>query len=253
MSEKTMRQGKCMLITGASSGMGATLAREAAASGYSLALVARRMDRLQELSEELSGPNNRITCHKLNIQDSAAIDDVFEEIAQIHDGIDVVVVNAGITGVSRTGKSDRSLDVNIFQTNLIGATACVHAAVAIFRRQEYGHVVGISSISAFNAIPGSAAYSASKAGLTNYLRAVRSELHSKPIDITIIHPGFVATEISPGIEKFPFAISAESAGRRIMSAINRKKKEATIPWWPWVPMGWISRLLPDSLTRKMMS
>jgi short-subunit dehydrogenase len=166
--------------------------------------------------------------------------------------IDVVIANAGITGVRRTGNGDLSIDKSILQTNLFGAIATIDAAVSIFNEQGFGHIVGMSSFSAFRGIPGSAAYSASKAALTNYLQAVGTELfRKKMIKVTTIHPGFIRTEIDENIEKFPFVIDADKAARTMVNAIEKAKTDIVVPSWPWAVLRNVIPKLPESVISKV--
>lgn len=242
-----------VIITGASSGIGAALVHEYARRGFDIGLCARRSDVLEQLSNEIMQqyPGQKCLWETLDV---AQLDDVAPVLNRLNErlgSVDIVIVNAGITGVRRTGSGDLSTDLQVLQVNLLGAIATLDAAVAIFRTQGHGHLVGISSFSAFRGIPGSAAYSASKAALTNYLQAVRTELFRKNIQVTCIHPGFIKTDISPGMEKFPFVIDADKAARIMADAIRRKQREKTVPGWPWVLLKYLMPRLPDSVIAKV--
>ena len=106
--------------------------------------------------------------------------------------------------------------------------ATIDGAARIFRQQGKGTAVGISSVSAFKGIPGSAAYSASKAGFSSYLDTTRIELKKHGISVVAVHPGFVKTDIAPNMEKYPFVISAEKAAKDIVNAIKKKKRRLVI-------------------------
>lgn len=244
---------KTVVITGASSGIGAALAKEFANRGYNLALCARRTERLTDLQQELSAAhsNIKIVTAALDVNDLDSVPGVFSDLKQQLNTLDVVIANAGITGVRRTGSGDLSMDKAVLQTNLYGAIATIDAAVAIFRDQGFGHIVGISSFSAFRGIPGSAAYSASKAALTNYLQAVGTELFRKKIKTTAIHPGFIKTEIDDNIDKFPFVIEADKAARTMVNAIERGKSDIVVPKWPWALLRNVMPKLPESVVAKI--
>ena len=242
-----------IIITGASSGIGAALAHEYARRGFDMGLCARRSDALEQLCSQLSAqyPQQAFLWETLDVADLGQVAPVIQRLAERLGSVDIVIANAGITGVRRTGSGDLSTDLAVLQVNLLGAIATIDAATAIFRTQGHGHLVGISSFSAFRGIPGSAAYSASKAALTNYLQAVRTELFRKNIQVTCIHPGFIKTDISPGMEKFPFVIAADKAARNMANAIQKKKQEKTVPGWPWAVLKHLMPLLPDSLIAKI--
>jgi short-subunit dehydrogenase len=245
---------KSVVITGASSGIGAALAHEFANRGYNIALCARRIEKLESLKNTLSEKHSNITVitAALDVNELDTVPTVLSEIKSSLGNLDIVIANAGITGVRRTGSGDLTVDKSILQTNLFGAIATVDAAVAIFREQGFGHIVGMSSFSAFRGIPGSAAYSASKAALTNYLQAVGTELYrKKDIKVTVIHPGFIRTEIDDNIDKFPFVIDADKAARTMVNAIEKGKSDIVVPSWPWAILRSVMPKLPESVVAKI--
>ncbi|MEH6449723.1 MAG: SDR family oxidoreductase [Oleispira sp.] len=245
---------KSVVITGASSGIGAALAHEFASRGYNIALCARRIEKLESLKNTLSEKfsNIKVITSALDVNDLETVPTVLSEIKSSLGNLDIVIANAGITGVRRTGSGDLSIDKSILQTNLFGAIATVDAAVAIFREQGFGQIVGMSSFSAFRGIPGSAAYSASKAALTNYLQAVGTELYrKKDIKVTVIHPGFIRTEIDDNIDKFPFVIDADKAARTMANAIEKGKSDIVVPSWPWAILRSVMPKLPESVVAKI--
>jgi len=245
---------KSIVITGASSGIGAALAHEFANRGYNLALCARRTEKLETLKSELieNHKDIQVITAALDVNELDTVSVVLSEIKQTFGTVDIVIANAGITGVRRTGSGDLTIDKNILQTNLFGAIATVDAAVSIFREQGFGQIVGMSSFSAFRGIPGSAAYSASKAALTNYLQAVGTELYrKKDIKVTAIHPGFIRTEIDENIEKFPFVIDADKAAKTMANAIEKGKSDVVVPSWPWAILRNVMPKLPESIIAKI--
>jgi len=245
---------KSVVITGASSGIGAALAHEFANRGYNIALCARRVEKLEALQQALTQKNSnlQIITAALDVNALDTVPVVLNDIKSHLGNIDIVVANAGITGVRRTGSGDLSVDKSILQTNLFGAIATIDAAVAIFREQGFGHIVGMSSFSAFRGIPGSAAYSASKAALTNYLQAVGTELYrKKDIKVTAIHPGFIRTEIDDNIDKFPFVIDADKAANTMVNAIEKGKTDIVVPSWPWAILRKVMPKLPESIIARV--
>ena len=243
---------KTAIITGASAGIGKALAMELAKRGYDLGLLARRMDALEAVAAEIHAAHgHRVEVGALDVSRDQDVGPALERLATKLGGVDVVIANAGITAVNRTGAGDFEVDKRVIRTNLLGAMATIDAAVRIFRAQGRGHVVGVSSVSAFRGIPGSGAYSASKAALTNYLDAARIELRNKNVAVTVIHPGFVATEISSNMEKMPFVISAEAAAKDMADAIEAKKADVVVPAWPWRLHAPAMKLLPDRLIAKV--
>jgi len=243
---------KKVIITGASSGIGEAIAMEYASKGYALGLIARRMDRLQALKDKLSEQGSIVAIRALDVTDDQQILPTFESISDELGGVDIVIANAGITAVHRTGKDDFEMNRKIIQINLVSAMATVDAAARLFRESKSkGQIVGVSSVSAFRGIPGSAAYSGSKAGFSNYLGAVRMELKNKGISVTTVHPGFVATELAENMEKYPFVITAEAAAKTIVSGIDKKSANIIVPKLPWSVLSHLINVVPDSIVSRV--
>lgn len=240
------------IIVGASRGIGASLARELARRGTRLGLLARNQEQLGELAASLRQEFGvQVETAALDVCDSDTVSPVLQDIMQRFDHVDTVIANAGVLGWRRAGDGNVAEDRRIIETNLMGAIAVIDAAVARFKAQKGGHVVGISSISAYRGIPGSAAYSASKAALTNYLDALRMELAGKNIAVTAVHPGFVKTDIGPNMEKYPFAADPEQVAHEIADGIARKKKNLIVPRFPWSLLMPGMRLMPDAWMKKI--
>lgn len=246
-------QSKKVIITGASSGIGKALAFEYAKRGFDIGLCARRESELAELCQQIQQQYPQCQCYwqSLDVTDTQAVKDVIPQLQEKLGGLDVIIANAGITGVRRTGSGDLSTDERIFAVNLFGAIATIDIAAAIFKKQGYGQIVGISSFSAFRGIPGSAAYSASKAALTNYLQAVGTELSGRGIAVTCIHPGFINTDLADNMSKYPFVIDADKAANKMANAIDKKKKNITVPAWPWAALKYVMPLLPDKMMKNI--
>jgi len=243
---------KKVIITGASSGIGEAMAIEYASRGYALGLVARRLDRLDALKDKLVDKGVPIVTRSLDVANDLEILPTFESIADELGGLDIVIANAGVTAINRTGRDDFENERRVIQINLISAMATVDAAVRIYRERKIsGQVVGISSVSAFRGIPGSAAYSGSKAGFSNYLGAVRMELRKKGISVSVVHPGFVATELSDNMEKYPFVITSEKAAEAIVAGIEKKTANIIVPKMPWSILSRAINFMPDSLVAKV--
>jgi len=242
---------KTVIITGASAGIGRELAREFARRGYALGLMARRVDRLEELASELRRQGARVEVAALDVARDDTVHAAVDALREKLGGLDIMVANAGITAVNRTGAGDISKDKDVIAVNLVGAIATLDAAAKHFRAQKRGQLVGISSIAAFAPIPGSGTYSATKAALTQWLRAARAELARHGIRVTAIHPGFIRTELVGNMDKFPFVIEADVAARAMVDAIEAGKGEATVPAWPWKLVRPLLGLLPESLAAKV--
>ena len=183
---------KTILITGASSVLGAEMARQFAALGHDLALSARRTEPLNELRGEIlaADPSRRVEVRALDVTDDDAVFSVFRDFAADLGTIDRVVVNAGIGKGAPLGTGRYDANRATAMTNFVAALAQTEAAMEIFRAQNSGHLVMMSSISAMRGMPKSmATYAATKAGVAHLAEGLRYELHGKPIKVSVIYPG----------------------------------------------------------------
>jgi len=247
--------GKTILITGASSGLGEEMARQFAALGHDLALCARRTDRLERLKKELetAHPGCRVECRALDVNDHDAVFEVFRAFADDFGGLDRVVVNAGLGKGAPlgTGRFDANRDTAV--TNFVGALAQTEAAMEIFRRQERGHLVMISSVSAMRGMPKTVTtYAATKAGVAHLAEGVRAEVLGTQITVSVIYPGYIRSEMNERVKHVPFMVSTEKGVSAMVDAIEKEKASARVPAWPWVPVGFALRHLPLPLARRLM-
>ena len=239
-----------VIIIGASSGLGAGMAREFARRGHDLGLCARRLDRLQALKTELEAahPGIRIEIRTLDVTEHAR---VFEVMRSVHDAfgqLDRVVVNAGIGQGMPVGKGGFERNRAIIETNLIAALAQCEAAMEIFRAQDRGHLAVIASVSAIRGFRGGlTAYAASKAGLASLAEGIRADMLRKPrIKVSTLLPGYIRTEMNQDAPAghTPFMIDGERGCRLLTEAILREPDVAYVPWWPWAPLSWLLKRLP---------
>jgi short-subunit dehydrogenase len=246
---------KTILITGASSGLGEEMARQFAALGHDLALSARRTDRLETLKKEIEGahPGRRIEIRRLDVNDHDQVFEVFRAFADDFGTLDRVVVNAGLGKGAPlgTGRFDANRDTAV--TNFIGALAQTEAAMEIFRRQDHGHLVMISSVSAMRGMPKTVTtYAATKAGVAHLAEGVRAEVMGTPIKVSVIYPGYIRSEMNERVKHVPFIVSTEKGVAAMVDAIEKEKASARVPGWPWVPVGFALRHLPLPLARRLM-
>jgi short-subunit dehydrogenase len=246
---------RTILITGASAGLGAEMARQFAALGYDLALCARRLDRLQELKDELlaSHPDRRVEIRSLDVNDHDQVFEVFHAFHADLGHLDRIVVNAGLGKGAPIGTGKFYANKETAQTNFIGALAQTEAAVEIFREQNAGHLVMVSSVSALRGMPRNiTAYAATKAGVANLAEGVRAELFGKPIKVTVLYPGYIESEMSVRSAKTPLMVGTEDGVRSMVRAIEKEKASARVPEWPWVPLGAALKALPLPIARRFM-
>ncbi|MEU4218981.1 SDR family oxidoreductase [Actinoplanes sp. NPDC026623] len=240
-----------VLITGASAGLGEEMARQFAALGYDLALCARRTDRLERLRDELTG--RRVSIRELDVTDDAAVFAVFREFAAEFGRIDRVVVNAGLGKGAPLGTGRWDANRATAMVNFVGALAQTEAALEIFRAQQHGHLVLISSMSALRGMRRSmTTYAATKAGVAAIAEGVRSE-RIRGVDVSVIFPGYIRSEMNAHVrQKTRFMVDTRTGVRAMVAAIERRRVRAYVPAWPWVPIGAALRVLPLSLVRRMV-
>ena len=249
-------QSRTILITGASSGLGAEMARQFAAKGYDLALCARRTERLDSLREEIlaNGPDRRVEIRALDVNDHDQVFEVFRAFAADLGTIDRIVINAGLGKGAPLGTGRFDANRETAMTNFVGALAQSEAAMEIFRAQGSGHFVMISSMSAMRGMPKTlTTYAATKAGVAHLAEGLRTELHGKPIKVTVIYPGYIASEMNEGVAgDQPLMVSTEKGVRAIVSAIEKEKAAACVPPLPWAPLSVVMKHAPLPLLKRMI-
>ena len=215
---------KKAIVIGASSGMGRELAKLLSADGYTVGVMARRIDLLHELRSDIG---QGVHVKAVDVAETATAMASFKDFIDEMGGVDLVVISAG------TGELNRNLEwrleSEIIRTNVEGFAALANVAIHHFIKQRSGHLVGISSIAALRGGRISPAYNASKAFDSNYLEGLRQKVARQrlPITVTDIKPGFVKTAMSKGEGLFWIA-SPEKAARQIFAAIKRKESVAYV-------------------------
>ncbi|MDX1588991.1 MAG: SDR family oxidoreductase [Oleiphilaceae bacterium] len=247
---------KTILITGASSGLGAGMAREFAAMGRNLALCARRMERLEELRDELLtiNPDIQVVIRSLDVNDYDAIPEVFEGFCADLGQLDRIIINAGVGKGQPLGTGRFAVNRETAETNFLAALAQVEAAMVIFRRQEHGHLVTVSSVTAVRGMPGNVTtYGATKAALSSLSEGLRVELQKKgsAIRVTTLLPGYIRTALNEKVKNTPFIVDAETGCKAMVRAIEREKAESYVPGWPWTPVAWLMKKMPDSVLARI--
>lgn len=243
-----------ILITGASSGLGAGMARLFAARGRNLALCARRLDRLEALREELLAinPPIQVVIEPLDVNDYDQVFQVFRRFQHALGRLDRVIVNAGLGKGQPLGTGYFHANRQTAETNFVAALAQCEAAMEIFRKQNSGHLVMMSSMSAMRGMRKNInTYAATKAGVASLAEGLRMEMLGKPITVSTIFPGYIRSEINEKVEKAPFMVDTETGCRALVAAIEKEPAKAYVPSWPWAPLGFAMRVLPLSLVRRM--
>ena len=217
-----------VIITGASSGLGAALARHYAGRNAMLGLIARRRAELEQLRATFPGA---CEIYPLDVRDDAAIAAAARDFTGKHGCPDVVIANAGVSvGTLTEFAEDRRVFQDVVDINLIGMVNTFQPFLAAMRERGSGRLAGIASVAGYRGLPGGAAYSASKAAAITYLESLRVELHASGVRVVTVCPGYIAT---PMTEKnpyaMPFRMSAEAAATKITALIERGKAFSVIP------------------------
>jgi short-subunit dehydrogenase len=244
-----------ILITGASSGLGAGMARAFAAKGRDVALCARRVDRLEELKADLARhhPAVRVVVAGLDVNDHEQVPKVFAQLRDELGGIDRVVVNAGIGKGAPLGSGQLWANKAIIETNLVAGLVQIETALDIFKQSGSGHLVLMSSVAAAKGMPGVwSAYCASKAALRSLGQSLRAEYAEGPIKVSVIEPGPIETEMHPRTDSTVFMADLPSGVGALVQAIEREPGWSVVPRWPWAPIVRVLPLVPPGLIRRFI-
>ena len=234
-----------VVISGASSGIGLALAQHYLRQGAVIAAFARRAELLQALSEQFP---RQVHCYPLDVRDAAAIQAATQDFMSKVGVPDIVIANAGI---SRGTLTEYAEDVHAFQQvmdiNVLGVVKTFQPFLSAMRAAKKGRLVGIASVAGFRGMPGSEAYSASKAALISYLESLRVELYGSGVKVVTICPGYITTPMTDvNTYTMPFIISADDAAIRIGRVIESGKSFAVVPWQMGL-VGHLLKLLPNWL------
>ena len=241
---KSFFQGKTVLITGATSGIGRDLALYLANLGSNLILVGRR----EQLLEEVKG-----LCQAAGVQVMLGICDVVNrtEMELLRDRalaqfglVDIVIANAGVGGLNPADNFSCEVHQKTMEINILGLINTLVPYIPSMIEKRTGHLVGVSSLAAFRGLPNAASYSSSKAAQATILESFRVDLRKYNIAVSSIHPGFVETAMTNHQEfKMPFKISARHSTKLILNALMKKKPVFLYPWQMRL-LTYVNRLLP---------
>ena len=240
-----------IFITGASSGIGASMARYYAGRGAQLGLVARRADILQRLADELEP---RPAVYALDVRDADALRHAAKDFIDRFGVPDIVIANAGVSrGTLTESADDLKIFQEVFDINVMGMVNTFHAFVEPMKLARQGTLVGIASVAGFRGIPGGGAYSASKAAAIRYCESLRVELRGTGIAVVTICPGYIKTPMT-AVNKFkmPFLIDVDEAVIRFARAIDARTSFTVIPWTMGVAAR-VLRVVPNWLYDRVFS
>jgi NADP-dependent 3-hydroxy acid dehydrogenase YdfG len=196
--------GRRVVITGASSGIGEATARALVAEGATVALGARRVDRLESLAGELGESAHAV---EVDVSDEAAACSFIESSAEAMGGVDALINNAGVMLLGPVGGADTEEWRRMIGVNLLGLLYCTHAALPKLAESESGHIVNVASVAGRMASAGSAVYNMTKWGVVGFSEGLRQEALHANVRVTVLEPGWVDTELQ-GHNKHPVVVEA---------------------------------------------
>jgi short-subunit dehydrogenase len=247
MSEKIAIKNKSLkvFITGATSGIGESLARQYADQGATLGLVGRRLELLNKIKSKIKTPCE-IFC--VDVTDQKDFQKAANHFIKKYGIPDIVIANAGVsTGTLAGEKEDLHTFKRVIEINLFGVIHTFLPFIEGFKKKRSGQLVGIASVAGVRGLPGSGAYSTSKAALINYLESLRIEMKPYEIHVTTIAPGYIHTPMTRHNRyAMPFILDVDVAVSRFIKAIKNKKRFVIIPWQMNI-IGTIMKFLPASM------
>ena len=240
-----------VVISGASSGIGLALARHYLEHGASVAAFARRGELLQTLAAEFP---NKVFCYALDVRDASAIQQAASDFMSRVGVPDIVIANAGVSrGTLTEYVEDEEVFQNVMDINVLGMVKTFQPFLAAMREARQGKLVGIASVAGFRGLPGSGAYSASKAAAISYLESLRVEMHGSGVKVVTLCPGYIKTPMTDiNTYPMPFILEADDAARRMARVIERGTSFAVVPWQMGV-VGWLMKRLPRWLYDRLFA
>jgi short-subunit dehydrogenase len=233
-----------VIVTGASSGLGAALAHAYAKRGAALGLIARRRTELEALAATLG----RCRIYPADVRDNAALSQAAEEFIAHAGCPDIVVANAGVSYGTLTEHADDLAAIqDILDVNVMGVAHTFQPFIEPMRAAGKGVLVGIASVAGYRGLPGAEGYCASKAALIVYLESLRIRLRKDGIRVVTICPGYIATPMTAeNPYPMPFLLSADAAAEKIARLIERGRSYAVIPWQMAI-IARLMRVIPNTL------
>ncbi len=247
-------QDKCVIITGASSGIGWALAEHLATRGAKLGLIARRKEKLSKLAAAIESVGGRAAFALADVTNTEQTTQASRALEEALGPCDVLIANAGIHRYS-PGYDFRPDSANaVFATNVQGVVNAIGAVLPGMVERGRGHLVAMASIAAMLGLPEVGAYSASKAAIVTLMESLRVDLHGYNVKMTTVCPGFVNTPLIADHARpvLKYMLDPADAARRIARAIEHGRTEYWFPWQTWV-LARLARALPFSIYRRICS
>ena len=210
---------KKIWITGASSGIGRALAIKFSNEGWQVAASARRENLLNDLNKN----NNNIHAFVLDVKDEKSVENVFQNILQKFETLDICVFATGIHDPEAEKKLSSEKIREIMETNFFGTLNCVMAVNSFFRKKKDGHIAIVSSVAGYRGLPAASGYCASKAALTSLAESLYFDFKRKNVKVSLISPGFIKTPMTDkNTFPMPMIKSPEYAAEKIFIGLTKK-------------------------------
>jgi short-subunit dehydrogenase len=236
---------RVVMITGASSGIGRSLAVALAGKQARVGVVARRQERIDELVREVRAAGGTIEGMTCDISDRESTLSAIRGLADRLGPVDVMIANAGLGQTAGADPMNVPVFEQMVKVNVLGVAYAFEAVMESMLARKSGHLVAISSMAAYKGLPGSAGYCATKAAAYTYCEGLRIELHNRGVAVTCVCPGFIKTEMTAGkTHPMPFLMTAEAAAERILRALARRPAVYNFPRRMSLLMR-LTRFLPD--------
>lgn len=217
-----------IVITGASSGIGAGLVKHYAQEGNHLFLLARRLDRLQALQTVAHSLGAEVTIFKANVTNFESLSHIAKELSTYQ--LDLIILNAGISTGHDSDNPPFALAKEVYETNFVHLHAFLEPIIPKLKDQNRGHLVFISSLASLLTMPTSLVYGSSKRAMNAYAEGLRFMLKPFNIDVTTIKPGFIVSELTDKNDfKMPFLLSLDKGVAIIAKAIKKRKRIYAFP------------------------
>jgi short-subunit dehydrogenase len=245
-------KGRHVVVTGASSGIGASVATALGRRGAHVGLMARRESELAEVAKAVEAAGGRASYAVTDVTDpeivAASLARLEAELGPVYG----LIANAGVGEQTRRPEFSLARDSRTLAVNVMGVLHALAAAQPGMLERREGFLSAVSSLAAWVAIPGGNAYGASKAAVSSYMKALRSQMVPYGVTVTTVHPGFVATPMT-AVNKnpMPFMVKADKAGEIIVRGLERGHKNVNFPW-PMVVIVKLARFVPEWLLARAM-
>jgi short-subunit dehydrogenase len=236
--------GKVAVVTGASAGIGAELARQLAAQQAKVALMALPEQILDDTARSIADAGGTVGAFGVDVGDRDGVNKAMGEVSTAFGPIDVLILNAGIGGITTVEQFSAKQFETMVRVNLLGAIYALEAVLPAMLSRRSGRIAGMSSLSSLRGQPVFSGYCATKAALATLLEGLRIELQPYGVSVTTVRPGFVRTPMTAAFDAPRFLMEVEPAARVILKAIAAGKAEVNFPW-QWAVISEIVKWLPN--------